>query len=184
LKLGEGPYEDAAWGDYSATVVDPDDISFWTVQQYAQRPSDGPRWGVWWGHLPILDSPATVPTPTSLYLVPACRVIDTRTATGPQGGPALPSGTTRVVQLTGRCGIPADAKAVAGNLTAVSPATSGFLSAYPAGSAWPGVSTISYRQGKTRANNVVMKVNGNGEVAIRNEGSTQHFIIDVSGYFR
>ena len=45
------------WGDYSATMVDPvDDLTFWTLQQYAEEeaePGDcGPetgRWGTWWG---------------------------------------------------------------------------------------------------------------------------------------
>jgi hypothetical protein len=41
------------WGDYSATVVDPsDDLTFWTLQEYAETdvgsgPSDD-RWGTWW----------------------------------------------------------------------------------------------------------------------------------------
>lgn len=41
------------WGDYSATVVDPNDTTFWTIQEYAALdvgpgPSDD-RWGTWWG---------------------------------------------------------------------------------------------------------------------------------------
>jgi len=42
------------WGDYSTTVVDPtDDLTFWTIQEYAAS-STGPspnddRWGTWWG---------------------------------------------------------------------------------------------------------------------------------------
>lgn len=41
------------WGDYSATVVDPvDDLTFWTLQEYAETNvgggiNDG-RWGTWW----------------------------------------------------------------------------------------------------------------------------------------
>jgi len=44
------------WGDYSATVVDPvDDLSFWTIQQYAET-DVGPngnddRWGTWWARI-------------------------------------------------------------------------------------------------------------------------------------
>lgn len=60
LKAGEDLYEKdfgsgrVRWGDYSATVVDPDnDYSFWTIQEYAES-SVGPnlnddRWGTWWG---------------------------------------------------------------------------------------------------------------------------------------
>ncbi|MEW5702759.1 MAG: thrombospondin type 3 repeat-containing protein [Candidatus Zixiibacteriota bacterium] len=62
LKAGEDSYEKyfssgrIRWGDYSATVVDPvDDLSFWTIQEYA-APDVGPnptddRWGTWWGRV-------------------------------------------------------------------------------------------------------------------------------------
>ena len=41
------------WGDYSATVVDPaDDLTFWTLQEYAETDvgsgSSDDRWGTWW----------------------------------------------------------------------------------------------------------------------------------------
>jgi len=60
LKAGLGVYRKTfgasrvRWGDYSATVVDPtDDLTFWTIQEYADS-SVGPapnddRWGTWWG---------------------------------------------------------------------------------------------------------------------------------------
>jgi hypothetical protein len=58
IKAGEGPYElvlssGNRWGDYSATVVDPtDDLSFWTIQEFAGQNVGGvpagSRWGTWW----------------------------------------------------------------------------------------------------------------------------------------
>jgi len=57
VKAGEGPYEDGRWGDYSATVSDPDGATFWTLQQYAEFPSGGARWGVWWAHIPAPEAP-------------------------------------------------------------------------------------------------------------------------------
>jgi hypothetical protein len=71
LKDGEGPYvktEGGArnrWGDYSATTVDPvDDVSLWTIQEYARLPvgrsDDAGRWGTWWGRVgggPALPPP-------------------------------------------------------------------------------------------------------------------------------
>lgn len=39
------------WGDYSATQVDPDDDTFWTVQEYADSPAD--RWATRWAHIRI-----------------------------------------------------------------------------------------------------------------------------------
>jgi hypothetical protein len=46
------------WGDFNETSVDPaDDLTFWTVQEYAepQLSPDCPTdftglWGTWWGH--------------------------------------------------------------------------------------------------------------------------------------
>jgi hypothetical protein len=59
LKAGEAPYfktgtsGDNRWGDFNATVVDPtDDLTFWTIQEYAQT---GNRWGTWWGSFRIAD---------------------------------------------------------------------------------------------------------------------------------
>ena len=62
LKDGEGPYvkrrEDDRnrWGDYSATQVDPsDDLTLWTIQEYARIPvgrgDQSGRWGTWWGRV-------------------------------------------------------------------------------------------------------------------------------------
>jgi uncharacterized protein (TIGR03437 family) len=58
IKKGEAPYFAMApvnrWGDYSQTLVDPvDDVSFWTIQEYAASPTpDGiPRWGTWWAQI-------------------------------------------------------------------------------------------------------------------------------------
>ena len=79
LKTGEAPYyktgqtmgipgggTDNRWGDYSATVVDPaDNVTFWTLQEYAQTPDPGTgasRWGTWWGTF----HPSDVLSPTGL----------------------------------------------------------------------------------------------------------------------
>ena len=58
------------WGDYSATCVDPiDNVSFWTLQEYAEMPGIDPhtsqlvsRWGTWWGRFRL----ASVNAPTDL----------------------------------------------------------------------------------------------------------------------
>jgi hypothetical protein len=81
------------------------------------------------------------------------------------------------------CGVPQTAIAVVANITAVAPASGGFLAFYPTGSAWPGNSTINYRTGKTRANNAILRLSG-GKTTVLNNGSTQNFIVDVTGYFQ
>jgi hypothetical protein len=56
LKAGEDNYERKRWGDYSATVVDPVDDTFWTLQEYAAGPGQGRvnRWGTWWGQIEVI----------------------------------------------------------------------------------------------------------------------------------
>lgn len=132
----------------------------------------------------VVGPPIPAPTGTSLYLVTPCRVIDTRDAVGPYGGPALPNNSTRILQVTGTCGIPSSAKAVAANITAVAPATSGLLALFPSDAGWPGNSTINYRTARTRANNAIIRLSSLGQLTVYNNGSTQHFIIDVTGYFQ
>ncbi len=41
LQAGRHYYDSGAWGDYTATCVDPDDVMFWTIQQYAETPLPG-----------------------------------------------------------------------------------------------------------------------------------------------
>ena len=43
------------WGDYSATMVDPDDLSFWTVQEFADMPAN--TWATMWARI---SPPGTV----------------------------------------------------------------------------------------------------------------------------
>lgn len=63
LKEGEAVYDPPPdsqgrlrWGDYSYTSVDPlDDMTFWTIQEYAETPED--RWGTWIAELSFSDCP-------------------------------------------------------------------------------------------------------------------------------
>lgn len=113
-----------------------------------------------------------------LYLVTPCRIIDTR------GGPPNYSQNTQLVQVTGRCGVPAGAKSVVMNITAVLPSANGFLTVYPGtGASPPSTSTLSYRTNKTRANNSVMRLSSDGRLGVFNGGPPVHFLIDVTGYF-
>jgi hypothetical protein len=129
----------------------------------------------------VLVEPGENPSGTSLYVITPCRAIDTRK---PAFAPALPHLGTRDVQIGGVCGVPATAKSVAAIITAVSPAAKGFLAFYPTGTTWAGTSTMNYRAGKTRANNAIVTLSASGQTTVLNNGATQHFIIDVTGYFQ
>ena len=122
----------------------------------------------------------------SFFLVPACRIIDTRNANGPRGGPSLASGAVRNVTVTGVCGISASAKSLALIVTVVSPSANGWLTLFPgpAGTAVPNVSTINYFT-RTLANNAIVRIGSDGTLNVFNSGpNAAHFLVDVSGYFQ
>ena len=91
LKAGLAPYfkdfgtGDNRWGDFSSTVVDPlDDLSFWTLQEYA---ATGNNWGTWWGEVSV-GGPTSTPSPT-----PSPSPTPTRTPTPTATPTATPSHT-------------------------------------------------------------------------------------------
>lgn len=113
-----------------------------------------------------------------------CRLLDTRT---PQDGPALASGITETVILTGACGIPANASAVALNVTVTQSSGGGHLTLFPGDFLLlPNTSTINFQAGQTRANNAVLSLAGDGSLGIQpavTGSGTVHVILDVTGYF-
>lgn len=122
----------------------------------------------------------------SFFTVAPCRVLDTRNAIGPYGGPALSAGGSRNFVIAGQCGIPVAALSVAANVTVTGPTSGGFLSVYPAGSPVPTASTINFAAGQTRANNAILTLGPSGDVtaASGQVSGTVHLILDVSGYFQ
>jgi hypothetical protein len=122
------------------------------------------------------------------FTVQPCRLIDTRNADGPLGGPALQPNATRTFVLTGVCGVPSSAKAVSLNATVTQPAAGGDLRLLPGDqSILPVVSTINYALGQTRANNAiaVLAFDGSGGLKVKvDSAGTVHFVLDVTGYFQ
>jgi uncharacterized repeat protein (TIGR01451 family) len=121
----------------------------------------------------------------SFHTVSPCRVVDTRGAAGPVGGPALGTGASRSFTIVGRCGIPATAWAVSINAAVTNATAAGNLRLYPGGTPVPGSSTLNYAAGQTRANNATVSLGPAGDVtAFCGQASgTADFILDVNGYF-
>jgi pimeloyl-ACP methyl ester carboxylesterase len=119
------------------------------------------------------------------YTLPPCRLVDTRNVAGPFGGPAIAAGEERVFVLAGRCGIPATAKAVSLNVTAVTPSTAGSLSLHPSGLTVQ-TSTIDYQTGAVLANNAVIQLAVGASLSITSTQTTgtTHLVLDVNGYFQ
>jgi hypothetical protein len=126
------------------------------------------------------------PTASSFFLVTPCRIIDTRTANGPRGGPALGPGSVRNIKVTGICSISAQATSLALNVTVVSSSSNGWLTLFPGpvSTPVPFVSTINYNT-RVLANNAIVHVGSDGTINVYNSGpSTVNFVIDVNGFFQ
>ncbi|HLX07199.1 MAG TPA: PQQ-binding-like beta-propeller repeat protein [Thermoanaerobaculia bacterium] len=130
---------------------------------------------------------APAAAPLGFFTVAPCRVVDTRGPTGPYGGPALAGfGSRRAFQLAGQCGIPADAKAVAANVTVVNPSAAGDLRIGPSGVANV-TSSLNFSAGRLLASNTVIGLTGDplGTAWVQSDGAgSANLLIDVSGYYK
>ena len=117
--------------------------------------------------------------------VTPCRVVDTRNAAGPYGGPAFTGSETRTYDITASAcqSIPV-AAAYSLNFTIVNfSGGGGFVAAYPSGTARPNTSTVTFGKdplyGVANAAIVPASI---GSIDVYSSGSTQ-LIIDINGYF-
>ena len=117
-------------------------------------------------------------------LVP-CRVLDTRLADGPLGGPILAAGQARAFGLAGACGVPADAVALAVNVTVTDAEAAGALTVYSGEGPVPETALVHFRPGRTRANWGFVLLGAGASLSVSNgSAGATHAIIDVNGYFR
>ena len=118
------------------------------------------------------------------------RVIDTRNAIG---GPKvrIPAGGTITIPLAGAAmtrsdgspeTIPADATAVAMNVTAVLPSQAGFFTVWPCGAPMPVASNVNFARGGVVANGVVTSLGSGGAVCLYSDQQSD-VLVDVLGWF-
>jgi uncharacterized protein (DUF1501 family) len=124
-------------------------------------------------------------TPSSnlrlLSLTPA-RLLDTRDPTGEFLGP-LAGGQSLNLKVTGRGGVPANAKAVALNVTVTEPNAGSYLTVWPAGDTRPVASSVNMVSGQTVPNMVLARVGADGKVSVYNNTGAAHVVVDVVGAF-
>jgi hypothetical protein len=140
----------------------------------------------------LTDGYAFLPPPSAsrYYAVTPCRLFDTRNTTGPAAAsPILSANETRTFDVSGRCGVPDTAFALAVNATVTGSGASGELRIFPGNSVSPNppASALFYAAGKTRANNGVERLSTDGTATLKVQNvsaGSVHFILDVSGYFR
>lgn len=120
------------------------------------------------------------PTGNAVPIVPG-RILDTR------GTTPLTAGTTRTfdvsTSLDGTTLVPANATGIFYNLTVVDTSGLGYLAIYPAGSAYPGTSSINWTTtGAVIANSGVTALGPQTSIVLRGGAGAAHAIIDVTGY--
>jgi len=129
---------------------------------------------------------APPPTQSDLFTISPCRLLDTRNANGPLGGPILGVMAQRTFTAVGHCGIPSTAKAIVVNITSVNPAAAGYLATFP-GNAFPlGTTDVSFQPLTVRANNAIigLATDSTGTFGIQNGSTgTTNVVVDVVGYF-
>jgi len=129
-----------------------------------------------------LSATGTTPVGLQFVSVTPCRLVDTRVATGPFGGPELTAGETREFDLPqSSCGIPSTAVAYSLNVTVVPNGLLNYLTLWPAGQAQPNVSTLN-SDGRIKANAAITPAGTNGGVDVYVTDPTQ-VILDIDGYF-
>ena len=131
--------------------------------------------------VPYVGVPAMVYTPISNV-----RVLDTRTSTGLAG--KFVSHQPRTIKIAGANGIPANATAIAANLTITTQTSPGYLAATPLPHDPPATSSLNAPVGDNRANCITgTGLAPDGSLAVEFIGQLPSdncdVLIDVFGYF-
>jgi hypothetical protein len=104
------------------------------------------------------------------------RLLDSRITGGFTSGGDWP------LQIAGRGGVPADARAAVLTVTVVNPVTGGHVTVHPAGTPDPGTSSVNVRGGETTANLVVAELSADGKIEILVRDQPRGILVDVVGW--
>jgi hypothetical protein len=136
--------------------------------------------------LPALPGAAQTPPPETVFTAVApCRALLTPTK--------IPANTSRLVQIvgsgfgsqggpTGGCGVPASATAVAMSFTAYGASSPGYLTAYAAGAARPGVTSVSYPVNGAATAGTIVQLGDQGRISLF-AAKDVTVAGDVTGYY-
>ncbi len=127
-------------------------------------------------------------TPPFTGAVPT-RLVDTRNGIGGPTGVVTPA-TPRAVPVRGVSvnvngvtqQVPADASAVALNVTMVEAQAAGYATVWPCSSRMPDASNVNFGQGGTAANGVIAPIGADGSVCVFTSADA-HLIVDIAGWF-
>ncbi|MGB8888903.1 MAG: YncE family protein [Candidatus Korobacteraceae bacterium] len=124
----------------------------------------------------------------ALLFVPMtpCRVVDTRLANGPFGGPTIQIGTSRSFPFpTSTClhGMPAAAAAYSLNVTIVPHGVLGYLAVWPTGEDRSAISVTNSADGRFKANAAIVPAGFGGAISAFASNGTTDVVLDINGYF-
>jgi hypothetical protein len=108
------------------------------------------------------------------------RILDTRSGVG--GSSTLATRGVVQLQVGGQAGVPADASAVALNVTVTNPVAPGYVTVWPCGSPQPLASNLNYVAGQNVPNLTVSRLGTGGKLCFFSYAGTD-LVADVSGYF-
>jgi subtilisin family serine protease len=130
---------------------------------------------------------AATPTPLAFTPMVPVRLYDTRA--GQLGAAEVPARATPVgpgqflqVPVRGVAGVPADAVAVALNVTVTGPTANGHLTVQPEATAST-TSNLNFLAGQTAAQQVTATVGSINSVRVFNAAGNSHVIVDVTGWY-
>jgi hypothetical protein len=106
------------------------------------------------------------------------RLLDTRT-----NRETLGANATLSLQVSGIGAVPADAAAVAINVTVTDTTAPSFLTVYPTGETLPVSSILNWVPGDTVANLAIVPVGAGGDLTFYNRNGDVDVVVDLQGYF-
>ena len=124
-------------------------------------------------------------TAMTYHPVVPCRVLDTRSAQGPLGGPFIPYRTERSFPIPmASCGLSATAQAYSLNYTVIprKGGRLGWMTAWPTGTISPVTSVVNAGTGAVTANNAITQAGVSGAVSVLGSDDFD-LVVDVNGYF-
>jgi alpha-tubulin suppressor-like RCC1 family protein len=134
----------------------------------------------------LVDVVGYIPAGTGYTPLTPARLADTRPA-GPttdgrfSGAGIVRGGTSYEIEIIGRTTVPATATAAVVNLTVTGATGPGFATAYPCTGEPTSSSSLNYRSGTTRPNELVARLSAAGTLCIYAATDT-HVLVDVVGY--
>ena len=141
------------------------------------------------GGIAVTNAAVSTGERTAFIPITPCRLFDTRPS-NPQIGPratALAAHEVFTAQVTGangNCTIPADASAVAMNVTTVDGTGASFLTIWPADVGQPQASSLNWVPGSPPTpNKVDVKLSATGSISLYNDVGTVNVLADVVGYY-